>query len=243
MFAADQGLVAAFEHLYLPRRHRGRPICGHSKKLLPQLQDAGTEAIVLLRLGRDARKQSQHCGLWKPSQSCLQATISLTTSTNRKSLELVKVDSAIPTFSAGGVLCRKGGKSVEIVVVQRRKGIETKWLPVLRQLPKGAVEDGEELQQTALREVQEETGFQGHIVGTAGEASWKYTRDGKTWQETVHYYLMKLASDTQLPHDDEFEEVLWMPIADAAKMLSYPEERSLLEQVIWKNILGLAVNY
>ena len=61
-----------------------------------------------------------------------------------------------PTISAGGVVLRTQGSDVLIVIVEREKDIEEKWSPTLRQLPKGGSRAGENLEETALREVLEE---------------------------------------------------------------------------------------
>jgi 8-oxo-dGTP pyrophosphatase MutT (NUDIX family) len=118
-----------------------------------------------------------------------------------------------------------------IVIVQRTKGIEKKWTPALTQLPKGGCREGESLEQTALREVREETGFKAKLLGEAGEANWSYERNGQIYDETVHYYFLEPTGPPQA-HDDEFEVVRWIRIEEAAKTLSYPEERSLIARII-----------
>jgi len=138
---------------------------------------------------------------------------------------------SIPTTSAGGILLRYEGNSILIVIVQREKGIEKKWAPALRQLPKGGCREGESLEQTALREVLEETGFKAKLLGKAGQADWSYERNGQMYHETVHYYFLEPIEPPQA-HDDEFEVVRWIKIEEAAKTLSYSEERDLIARII-----------
>jgi 8-oxo-dGTP pyrophosphatase MutT (NUDIX family) len=142
------------------------------------------------------------------------------------------IDDVLQTESAGGLLFRAINTEIELLIVERTKDVEPKWYPALRQLPKGGVESGETLQQTALREVLEETGYQATILNKAGTASWTYERDGRKWAETVHYFFMRPTSDIPLPHDDEFDRVFWAPIEKAITLLSYPEERDLITKVL-----------
>ena len=120
-----------------------------------------------------------------------------------------------------------------MLIVERYHDIDPKWHPVLRQLPKGGCYPGESLEETALREVMEETGYPAEIIGKAGEAHWSYERGDITWDETVHYYLMRplvdpLSVSTFPAHDDEFDVVCWIPLSRASETVSYQDERSLL---------------
>lgn len=136
-----------------------------------------------------------------------------------------------PVVSAGGVVLRHTTDRTELLVVKRTKDIEPKWKPVLCQLPKGAINPGETLEETALREVLEETGYTAKIVTKAGTASWSYVRTGTQYEETVHYFLMSLLCATPQEHDQEFEQVCWLDFPAAQNALSYPEERRLIHQI------------
>mgnify|MGYP000888356876 CR=1 FL=1 len=137
-----------------------------------------------------------------------------------------------PTSSAGGILFRKEGDDVFIVIVEWEKGVPEQWAPVLRQLPKGGCKPGETLEQTALREVLEETGFDASIITKAGEAKWSYERNGQIWDETVHYFFMNPRTLVAQAHDKEFDYVRWIKIEEAAEILSYPPERELIQNII-----------
>lgn len=138
----------------------------------------------------------------------------------------------IPTVSAGGIVLRREGGRVLIIIVEWEKGVEKKWAPILRQLPKGGHKLGETLEQTALREVLEETGYRARIIAKAGEARWSYERDGQIWDETVHYYFMEPVTLIAQKHDEEFDYVRWIEIEQAARILSYPEERRLVAEIL-----------
>jgi len=137
-----------------------------------------------------------------------------------------------PTVSAGGLLFRRKDNDTLIVIVEREKGVEEKWAPILRQLPKGGCKPGETLEQTALREVLEETGYEARIISKAGEAKWSYERNGQVWDETVHHYFVEPLTLATREHDDEFDFVRWVRIEEAARILSYPEERELIAIII-----------
>lgn len=134
--------------------------------------------------------------------------------------------------SAGGLLLRKRAPDILVVIVERMTDIEPRWQPVLRQLPKGNIEPGETPLHAALREVKEETGFDAEVLAAAGTAEWSYERNGEWFHETIHYYFLRPTSVTPDFHDTEFEIVRWVSIQEAQRILSYPEERHLIEKVI-----------
>jgi bis(5'-nucleosidyl)-tetraphosphatase len=103
--------------------------------------------------------------------------------------------------------------------------VEPKWAPVLCQLPKGRVHPNESLEEAALREVLEETGYNAEIRRYAGRASWQTPA---RITEYVHYFLMTPLVAVPQEHDDEFDEVKWLSVSDALEALSYPEEREIL---------------
>ncbi len=136
------------------------------------------------------------------------------------------------TVSAGGLVLREFNGAKELLVVKRTRNVEAKWAPVLCQLPKGKVDDGESLQTTAIREVQEEAGYICEVLRTAGVACWSYERSGIRWHETVHYFLMRLSSNVTTAIDGEFDEVVWVSLLEAPQMISYPEEKQIIDDLI-----------
>ena len=106
---------------------------------------------------------------------------------------------------------------------------------LLWSLPKGHVEPGESERETAVREVAEETGISGRVVGKLGTIDFWFVAEGRRVHKTVHHYLL-LASDPERglelsDADVEVSEVAWVPVAELAARLAYADERRLLEKV------------
>ena len=91
-------------------------------------------------------------------------------------------------------------------------------------LPKGKLDDGETELEGALREVEEETGLTcrpGRFLGRT-----EYT-DNKGRPKMVAYWAMEPLSGEFEP-GDEVDKARWLPIEDAAALLSYEHDRDLL---------------
>jgi len=102
---------------------------------------------------------------------------------------------------------------------------------LLWSLPKGHVEPGELPPQTAAREVAEETGITGHVVGELGTIDFWFVAEGRRIHKTVHHFLL-VADGGDLSDDDvEVEEVAWVPLGEIPARLAYADERALLERV------------
>ena len=106
---------------------------------------------------------------------------------------------------------------------------------MLWSLPKGHIEQGETAEQTAIREVAEETGIRGSIVGKLGTIDFWFVADGRRVHKTVHHFLL-VAEDPEhglglSDEDVEVSEVAWVPLAELASRLAYADERRLLERV------------
>jgi 8-oxo-dGTP pyrophosphatase MutT (NUDIX family) len=127
--------------------------------------------------------------------------------------------------SAGGVVHRPGPEGRELVVgSRRRERVGVSW-----SLPKGTPIEGESLEETALREVTEETGLDVAITGPLQSISYSFVRDGVRIAKTVHYYLMEPTGGDLSAHDHEFEEVRWVTFAQAGSLLTFESERALVE--------------
>jgi 8-oxo-dGTP pyrophosphatase MutT (NUDIX family) len=126
--------------------------------------------------------------------------------------------------SAGGIVIRFAGNGAQFVAGRRKRERDgATWT-----LPKGTPIAGETLEETALREVGEETGLQVRIVSPLDNISYTFVQHGKRIHKTVHYFLMEPIGGNLDDHDREFEEVRWVGFDEAPALLSFETERSLV---------------
>ncbi|OBJ55129.1 NUDIX hydrolase [Mycobacterium sp. 1423905.2] len=100
---------------------------------------------------------------------------------------------------------------------------------MLWSLPKGHIEQGETAEQTAIREVAEETGIRGSVLAALGRIDYWFVTDGRRVHKTVHHYLMRFSGGELSDEDLEVAEVAWVPIRDLPSRLAYADERKLAE--------------
>ncbi|MFZ0902412.1 MAG: NUDIX hydrolase [Mycobacterium sp.] len=100
---------------------------------------------------------------------------------------------------------------------------------MLWSLPKGHIELGETAEQTAIREVAEETGIQGSVLAELGRIDYWFVTDGRRVHKTVHHYLMRCSGGELSDEDVEVAEVAWVPIPELVSRLAYADERKLAE--------------
>jgi 8-oxo-dGTP diphosphatase len=120
--------------------------------------------------------------------------------------------------AAGGLVTRHepGGPRIAVVYRERYGG---EW-----GLPKGKRQPDESWQQTALREVFEETGLKAVIDGVAGATA--YSAAGKP--KLVLYWHMHVDGETRFERNDEVEELQWLTPASAVGRLSHKEDVALV---------------
>jgi 8-oxo-dGTP pyrophosphatase MutT (NUDIX family) len=130
--------------------------------------------------------------------------------------------------SAGGVVIRRERGGIDVVLAARRtrKG-DLAW-----GLPKGLVERGEEPSQTAIREVEEETGLQAEILEPLGDISYWYVWEDERIKKKVTFFLMQALGGDMSNHDHEMEDVRWFPLDQAKRKASYSSERDVLRRAV-----------
>ncbi len=101
---------------------------------------------------------------------------------------------------------------------------------LLWSLPKGHLEAGETLEEAAVREVAEETGITGDIIGSLGTIDFWFVVEGRRVHKTVHHYLMRAIGGELSDEDVEVTEVAWVPLPRIADRLAYSDERGLLDE-------------
>lgn len=94
-------------------------------------------------------------------------------------------------------------------------------------LPKGHIETGETAEQTAIREVAEETGIQGTVVAPLGKIDYWFVSEGRRIHKTVHHYLLRSTGGELSAEDYEVSEVAWVPLHELPRRLTYSDERRL----------------
>jgi 8-oxo-dGTP pyrophosphatase MutT (NUDIX family) len=136
---------------------------------------------------------------------------------------VARLTSATAT-SAGGIVVRYVDSIPQLVLGRRRRERDGQtWT-----LPKGTPIPGETLEETALREVREETGLTVRILSPLDAIKYTFIQHGTRIHKTVHYFIMEPAGGALDDHDHEFEEVRWISFDDAAAMLTFETERSLV---------------
>lgn len=116
-----------------------------------------------------------------------------------------------------------------IAIVPRRRAADGRRV---LSLPKGHVDRGETPLQAAMREVREEAGVEVELLAELGEVRYWYTRDRRRISKAVAFYLFRYLSGDIADHDDEVEEVQWMPLEQATRSLSYAGEREMVGRAI-----------
>jgi 8-oxo-dGTP pyrophosphatase MutT (NUDIX family) len=126
--------------------------------------------------------------------------------------------------SAGGIVVQFDDGIPSLVVGARRRdrNILT-WT-----LPKGTPNPGETREQTAIREVAEETGLEVRITDVLDSIEYWFIQRGTRIHKTVHYYLMEPIGGDLAGHDHEFDQVRWVRFDEAPDILTFETERALV---------------
>ena len=130
-------------------------------------------------------------------------------------------------FSAGGIVFKK--ENDQLFVLLEKHSQYHKWA-----FPKGLIGDtnsDESKEETAIREVKEETGINAKIVTSDvfKEEHW-YVWEGEKRKKTVYYYVMEYIGGDFSEKDDEMEEVEWVPIDKVVNKLSFKNSRDAFEK-------------
>jgi len=124
--------------------------------------------------------------------------------------------------AAGGVVWRRSGDDAPHILLVHRPRYDD-W-----SLPKGKAEAGERPEETALREVEEETGLRCRLGADLGHTRYVDSR-GRT--KEVRYWLMEPLEHTDFEPNDEVDEVVWCSPGEARARLSYDHDQRLVASV------------
>src|SRR3989344_5595250 len=130
-------------------------------------------------------------------------------------------------FSAGGIVVRpsealaKEGKAKWEVLVTQHSGHKG-W-----DFPKGHREIYESEEQTALREVEEETGVEAEIIDKVGQTQYFYYEEGSRVLKTVVFYLMKCIGEGEASTAFEVSGKVWLPLDKVEGKLTFKDTKQL----------------
>jgi 8-oxo-dGTP pyrophosphatase MutT (NUDIX family) len=146
-------------------------------------------------------------------------------------------------ISAGGTVVRRKAGGWDLAVIEPQKepsaaaGKGKRWQKLLLALPKGLVDAGEKPEQTAVREVAEETGLRAVPIVKLGDIKYVYVRTWGDQQKVfkiVSFYLLRYESGTidEIGEDMRIEvkRALWIPLAGAERKLAYKDEQDMVRR-------------
>lgn len=129
--------------------------------------------------------------------------------------------------AAGGIVIRRTNREVQLLLILDPHGHWT--------FPKGHIEGDESPEQTARRELQEETGIgKLDVLRELQPVEYSFRRDTEQIQKHVHYFLFQ-TQETKPPipqHEEGITDARWMSVADAESMIGYRETHTrVLEEI------------
>jgi 8-oxo-dGTP pyrophosphatase MutT (NUDIX family) len=134
-------------------------------------------------------------------------------------------------FSAGGVVVRRLRGRVWLAAIRPQGKPEGTWA-----LPKGLIGTGEGTEETARREVEEETGIEAESLGKLGDIRYVYTWRGERVFKVVSFFLFRYRrgriGDITTVMRREVAEARWLPLDDAQRLLSYKSEREIAAKAL-----------
>ncbi len=131
----------------------------------------------------------------------------------------------IREFSAGGVCVRRMRGRDYLAAVRVKGG-------TVLALPKGHIDRDETSAEAAAREVSEEAGVEGALLGKLGDVRYWYRRDGQRVMKNVAFFLFRYRSGSVADHDHEVDSAEWVPLEEAPRLLTYRGEREMAEAAL-----------
>lgn len=128
--------------------------------------------------------------------------------------------------SAGGVVFTFFEGILHVLICQPTNF--TTWV-----FPKGRIGDNhteENKEETAIREVEEETGAQVKILTELSPVSYIYEWKGETRDKTVFMYVMEYLGGDITKHDWEMQKVEWVTVEKAEEMLTHNHSKKILKE-------------
>jgi 8-oxo-dGTP pyrophosphatase MutT (NUDIX family) len=148
-------------------------------------------------------------------------------------------------ISAGGVVVKRSSEGWEMAVIEPRteassgRPAKKTSRKVVLALPKGLVDPGEKAEQTALREVQEETGLIATPITKLADIKYVYVRSWGDQQRVfkiVSFFLLRYHSgeidDVSREMRVEVRRAFWIPVEEGPRKLAYRGERDVVRRAL-----------
>lgn len=152
------------------------------------------------------------------------------TSPTKKPTRSNRVSKAIREYTAGGLVYRTVGGKKEFLLI---KDLKERW-----SIPKGHVESGETLEQTAIREIGEETGLKSlEIIDKLDKIHFFYRMEGKLIFMTTFVFLIEATDISEVVIAENSEgiiDVKWFSDIEAHDLIEYKDTKTLLEMALRK---------
>ena len=132
--------------------------------------------------------------------------------------------------SAGGLVQSMTDPELVALISHRNRGGRADWC-----IPKGHVEPGEDLAQTAVREISEETGLEAEVVEKLGEISYTFKLGQQRIKKTVHHFLLRQTGGEISSDKDPTGEVIeakWFRLSELEDVLAHENERKVAQQAL-----------
>ena len=127
-------------------------------------------------------------------------------------------------FSAGGIVYKDKGAKILLAQHSQHHG----WV-----FPKGLIGDrqkGENKEDTARREVEEETGVKAKIIKPLTPVTYWFVLEKEKVRKTVYYFIMEFVGGDITKHDREMEKVEWLPVEEVEDRLTYPSDKTVWQE-------------
>ncbi|MFK5583188.1 NUDIX hydrolase [Serinicoccus sp. LYQ131] len=157
----------------------------------------------------------------------------MTTTPPRQHCGAHRLPSVNETSAGGVVIDVHEGRARIAIIARRNRSGRVEWC-----LPKGHVEAGETLVQTAEREVAEETGIEGRVLITLGTIEYWFTTSSHRIHKMVHHYLLEATGGRLTVENDpdhEAIDAIWVPLDEVHLKLTFPNERRIAREA-WQRL-------
>lgn len=129
----------------------------------------------------------------------------------------------------------QNGAALVAVIARRNRAGRVEWC-----LPKGHQEGQETLEETAAREIEEETGIRGRVLAVLGTIDYWFSTHDKRVHKVVHHFLLEaIGGHLTVENDPDHEaiDVAWYPLSSVHERLTFPNERRIA-QLAWERLAG-----